>query len=666
MKRLPWTMLLLAAVCTGCAWAEDAKDAVDARALFSALRNDNMAFLERNLERIPDLNVRDQAGNSLIHALIAPGQVLPPDPPPIPGRVRYIERDGERIAVQEVVLPPPMAVSVRPVKMSRQRSAVGPAYDPLQARMALIRKLAARGVPINGVNNNGQTPLHVAARNDSMIPQILTLVDGWASGAPDPAQHRRFVEFLIGLGADPALADRDGRTPAFLTANKLLLPLLVRGAALEARDKDGLTLFLHAPPEQALALLQLGADPHAVDSRGRNRWFYLFGSGWQELAGRLLELGVNSALPDRDGRSVLAAYCDKEYLPQARFLVGHGADPAWAGRDGRAPLHLAAMKQNQELLALLLQNGAPVNERGKSGETPISLACRNRGCVELLLGHGADPSIPDRSGRNVLHMLAAWKDERSLEMLAFFIERKMPLDQRDARGRTPLAVAFEESNLKAMERLLESGADPDSASSAGWTLFDRAEAGDKTSAVELLRRHGARHGRSWASRHRVSLYYALLLMGIVPLAVLVFGLMKPALFKKSLLRIMPAIGMALGLSFAAVAALGSISGESDYMPLFMLLALPLLAALLVLFAAVRTLADRVAPVPGIILSLLTTAGSPGVIYGMLWPISWGFKGEGGMALGYMFYMGSVAAAVSTLVYALVVWIRKALGVRREA
>jgi hypothetical protein len=155
-------------------------------------------------------------------------------------------------------------------------------------------------------------------------------------------------------------------------------------------------------------------------------------------------------------------------------------------------------------------------------------------------------------------------------------------------------------------------------------------------------------------------------MGIIPLSILVFGLMKPSLFKKSLRRIMPAIGLALGLSFAAVAALGGISGESDYMPLFLLLALPLLAALLVLFVAVRTLADRVAPAPGIILSLLTTAGSPGVIYGMLWPISWGFKGEGGMALGYMFYMGSVAAAVSTLVYALVVWIRKALGVRREA
>jgi ankyrin repeat protein len=662
MKRTVLTAALLALACGVCSWADESRDAVDARALFSALRNDEIAFLEQNLERIPDLKVRDKAGNSLIHALIAPGQILPPDPPPPPGprRVRYIEHDGERIAVQEVVLPPPMVFKVRPVKMSLRPDS-SEFRELLQRRMALIRSLASRGVPVNGANDNGQTPLHLAVRYDSMIPPTITMVDGRAKAVRDPAQHRRFVEFLIGLGADPALADSDGRTPAFLAGNETLLPLLIRGASLEARDKDGLTPFLHAAPERALALLRLGADPHAVDARRRSRWFSLYGTGWEALAERLLELGVDMNRADREGRPALSAYCEPEYLAQARFLLDRGADPAQAGRDGRTPLHLAAMKQNRELLALLLQKGSPVNLSDSRGETPVSLACRSRGCVELLLGHGADPSIPDSSGRNVLHKLAAGKDERSWEMLAFFVDRKMPLDRRDAGGRTPLAVAYEESNLRAMQRLLESGAHPDPAASAGWTLLDRAEAGNQTAVVELLRRHGARHGRSWTSRHRVFLYHVFLLMGIVPLSVLAFGLLKPSLFKKSLRRVMPAIGISLGLCFLAVMVLGGITGESDYMPLFLILALPLLAALLVLFATIRTLADRIAPAPGIILSLLTTAGSPGVIYGMLWPFSSGFKGEGGMALGYMFYMGSVAAAISTLVYALVAWIKKLRG-----
>jgi len=660
MKRTVLTAAFVALVCGVCSWANEASDAVDARTLFNALRNDDMAYLERNLERIPDLKIRDQNGNSLIHALIAPGQVMPPDPPPPPvskRSIRNVSHNGQRITIIEGVGQPSM-ISLHPIQLSRLRPADGAVHEPLRARMALIRKLAARGVPINGANSAGQTPLHLAVRYDAAIPPTVKIIDGYAQPVRDPAQHCRFVDFLIGLGADPRLADAEGRTPMFLAKSEVQALLLKRGASLEDRNKEGKTPFLESNPANAIYLMQLGADVHALDSRGRNRWFFLRGDGWDQLADELLARKVNMEQRGANGGTALMTYFEKEYLPQALYLIEHGAATAQADKEGRTPLHLAAVNHSLELVTLLLQRGAAVDARDHSGETPLYKACRHRGCVDLLLDRGADPAVVNRRGRNVLHELADERDRRALEMLAFFIARKVPLDRRDRERKTPLALAYDNSNLEAVKRLLENGANPDPAGYGEWSLLDRAESDKKTTAVELLRKHGARHGRLWASRHRMLLFYAFFAMGIFPLAVLVFGLLKPSLFKSSLRRIMPPLFMSLGICFLAVIVLTGITGERDFVPLFLILALPLLVELLALLAAIRTLVDRVAPGPGIIFSLLTAAGAPALLYGILWPISSGFKGEGGMALGYMLYFGSYAATIATLAYALFAWIKK--------
>lgn len=637
--------------------AEKGREPIEARALFSAMRNDNIAFLEQNLERIPDLNVRDRNGNSLIHALIAPGRIMPPEPPPSPRPAdRFIEVDGQRFPVHEVVLPPPPISSVRPVKFMQKYRAGGRPDDPLQRRMNLIRRLVARGVPVNGANAEGQTPLHLAVRYDTMIPATARIIDGWAEPYHDPGQHIRFVDFLIGLGADLRQADLKGRTPVFLAKSEVLPLLLRRGASLEDRNREGRTIFLEAAPADALYLLQQGANAHAVDNRGQNRWFFLRGMGWEQLAGELFARQVDIGRADANGNTALSVYCEKEDLLQAAYLVEHGADVARRDRNGRMALHWAAAKHNPELLALLLSKGTPVDARDRDGVTPLFLACRDRACVELLLRNGADAAVMNFRKRNVLHELADEKYRQAQEMLAFFVARKVPLNQQDMQGKTPLALAYESSNLQGMKLLLESGADPGPAGYGEWSLLDRAEIEKRAEVVAQLRAHGARHGRSWASRHRELIIHVILLMGFIPLAIFLFGLLKPP--RTSMLRVMPGVGAALGLSFFAAVTIAAISNESDVMPLFLLLVLPLLAVLLVLFAAIRTLTERLSPGPGIILSLLAVAGSPGLLYGVLWPFSSGFKGEGGMALGYMFYFGSFTAVIATLVYALVVWIKK--------
>lgn len=660
MRKILWIILLAAAVSRNLPGSREPWSEADTRMLFQSLRDDDIQYLETNLERIPDLNVRDRNGNSLIHALIAPGLIMPPEPPPSQRPTdRFIEVDGQRFPVHEVVMPPPPVSSVRAVKILPKSRAGGGPDDSLQRRMELIRRLVARGVPVNGANAEGQAPLHLAVRYDTMIPTTAKIVDGWTAPYRDPGQHIRFVDFLIGLGADLRQADLKGRTPVFLAKNEVLPMLLRRGASLEDRNGEGRTLFLEAAPADALYLLQQGANAHAVDNRGQNRWFYLRGIGWEQMADELFARQVDIGQVDSKGNTALWVYCAKEDLLQAAYLVEHGVDVARRDRNGSMALHWAAAQHNPELLALLLSKGSPVDARDRDGETPLFLACRDRACVELLLRHGADAAAVNFRKQNVLHELADEKFRQAQEMLAFFVARKVPLNQQDMQGKTPLALAYESSNLQGMKLLLESGADPDPAGYGEWSLLDRAEIEKRAEVVAQLRAHGARHGRSWASRHRELIIHVILLMGITPLAIFLFGLLKPP--RTSVLRVMPGVGAALGLSFFAAMTIAAISNESDVMPLFLLLVLPLLAVLLVQFVAIRTLKDRVSPGPGIILSLLAVSGSPGLLYGVLWPFSSGFKGEGGMALGYMFYFGSFTTVIATLVYALVAWIKKLAG-----
>jgi ankyrin repeat protein len=671
MKRLVWSALLFALAGTTLFGAEEAKDKVDARRLFQALRDDSIVFLEKNLERLPDANIRDKDGNTLIHALIAPGQVMPPDPPPVsppPSSRRVVhgvDKNGQRFTIVQGVgeygtISAPHATRVAPRNIASAR-----ADDSLPRRMALIRQLVARGVLINSVNAKGQTPLHLAVQFDSVCPVTVRMVDGYLEAERDPVQHRRFVEFLIGLGADPALADNEGRVPLFLATNELLLPLLGRGAALEARDKEGLTPFLKATPALALALMQLDADLHAVDAQGRSRWFHLRGKGWEELALQLLKRGVSIARQDNKGQTALMAYCANQDLPQARFLIAHGADCVMADKKGHTPLHLAAEQHNPELLALLLQQGAAVNARDDDGETPLFAACRHRGCVELLMGNGADAAIPNRQGQNVLHLLAANNREREMEMLVFFIARGVPVNHKDRSNWNPLIVAYESSNIPAMKRLLENGADPNVVHYSDWSLLDRAEQDKKQEVIELLRHHGARHARSWVNRHQSLLYYLALGFGIFPLFTLVFGLLKPSCFMKSVRRVVPIAIAALALCLLAVLVIGGVTRESDYVPLFLIFAIPLLAVLLISLAGIQTLAERVSPSLGIPLSILNAAGCPALTMGISWLISSGFKGEGGMALGYFLFLGGGTAIVISLIYAIIIW-RKRLAPVKNA
>jgi ankyrin repeat protein len=107
----------------------------------------------------------------------------------------------------------------------------------------------------------------------------------------------------------------------------------------------------------------------------------------------------------QDGFGPLGLACFFGHEAVARLLLVSGARVDQASSNGMRvmPLHSAAAAHSVPIARLLLEAGAPVNVRqggGEGGFTPLMEAALNGQVemVELLMQHGADPSMKDDSG----------------------------------------------------------------------------------------------------------------------------------------------------------------------------------------------------------------------------------------------------------------------------
>jgi hypothetical protein len=100
-----------------------------------------------------------------------------------------------------------------------------------------------------------------------------------------------------------------------------------------------------------------------------------------------------------DGGTALHYACAYGPLSVVQALVGAGANPAALGNDGETPLMDAALNNHLDIVRFLLQlpaAKATINFIRQTSWTALSLAScfRHLSIVQLLLDHGADPTIP--------------------------------------------------------------------------------------------------------------------------------------------------------------------------------------------------------------------------------------------------------------------------------
>ncbi len=279
--------------------------------------------------------------------------------------------------------------------------------------------------------------------------------------------------------------------------------LLVKGARVDAEEsRKGQTALMWAAAEGhsevVNVLLEHGASPGDASKGGFTPLMFAAQKGDAKSVVSLLAAGgdVNHALPTGQSALELALIGHREEV--AGILLDHDAKVNTSDSAGMTPLHAAAQAGSVELVKRMLAKGADPNARtaktpppaaGASpgffrqtpGElTPLHLAAKgnHEAVMRALIAAGADPKLKGQDGTTLLISAAgsgrlgvvkyAWELDPDIdavtktgstavhaavfafqassevdvvEVVKFLAAHGADVDVKDARGRTPIAIA---------------------------------------------------------------------------------------------------------------------------------------------------------------------------------------------------------------------------------
>lgn len=322
-------------------------------------------------------------------------------------------------------------------------------------------------------------------------------------------------EMMREKGIKAGAGRMDTRRPGALVA-ALVLTLLVSAAT--PPDSPVADAAMRGDQGSVRALLQQGADVNAAQGDGMTALHWAADRGDLEMARMLVYAGAGLEAVTR-----MAEYTPLHLASRAghgavvRALLEAGSDPAApTGSGGATPLHLAAAAGDAEAVAALIEHGADVDAREeRAGQTPlIFAAAQNRvEAIRALLAGGADPSLTttvvdmveleeslrggeqDRVRQQINAQLAARaaqeQKESEEEEKPAEAPRPLSMGQQVAHmgGMTALLHAARQGHARAVEALLDSGADIDQVSADGTTpIFIAALNGHFDLVLALLDR----------------------------------------------------------------------------------------------------------------------------------------------------------------------------------
>ncbi|XP_071085224.1 putative ankyrin repeat protein RF_0381 [Haliotis cracherodii] len=235
-------------------------------------------------------------------------------------------------------------------------------------------------------------------------------------------------------------------------------------------------------------LVKKGGDMSLVNKGGDNILHQACRGGDEKTVKRVLEqdkLNINSRGKNGDTPVMIAARAG--YRELVDFLVKKGADMTLVNNDGDNILHQACRGGDiEKVRGFLEQDKLEINSRGKNGETPVMMAAR-AGYVELvdfLVKKGADMSLVDSGGDNILHHVCRGGDIEIVKSV--LAQDKLDINSRGKNGETPVMVVAAWARLgELLDFLVKKGADMSVVNNDGDNILHQACRGGD---IETVRR----------------------------------------------------------------------------------------------------------------------------------------------------------------------------------
>ncbi len=277
-----------------------------------------------------------------------------------------------------------------------------------------VEDLTRRGVNINCTNNVGQNALHYALLKMSLFRM----------------KEYRVVDFLINAGININHQDSNGETPLHMAARNNLFrvvdQLMATGADVTLLTKTGespLNVCLRYGSNCFESAKIIMKDPRAIKVTSPNGFTVLHQVVTsnnlpfiKEVIAEFKDVNIRTI----DGYAPVHAAVVAANLPALQELVSAGADLLVADKEGKFPVHIAASSERLvNILHWLVENFPCVNLPDANGNTPLYYAITNHFIrnTAYLIQKGADITFRNKLGQNLL--ISLFFDDKDVKSLRY-------------------------------------------------------------------------------------------------------------------------------------------------------------------------------------------------------------------------------------------------------
>jgi quinoprotein dehydrogenase-associated probable ABC transporter substrate-binding protein len=197
------------------------------------------------------------------------------------------------------------------------------------------------------------------------------------------ARDNTRIEYLLQRGAKVDAKDNEGKTPLFIAAVagdlSIMNGLLSYGADPNIQDNDGWTAAMHAVRLNEPKILRLmgkyKADYNLVNSDGMTALAMAVMNHKANAAVAMLDHNAEPDFAMGEAKYTALMLAVKQGNQQmAQTLLQYKANPNTANTSGLTPLMIATFADQDMMISLLLKSGANPDQKDKQGKTALMYA----------------------------------------------------------------------------------------------------------------------------------------------------------------------------------------------------------------------------------------------------------------------------------------------------